>query len=86
MIIRSFRRSESFVCFSKTPVCATRLSAVLTSAYGALKSIMHRENLAQYVYVREIIIKYKGRKAGRGIEGEKVTGPETFGAYRYQKS
>ena len=28
-------------------------------------------------YVREIVIKYKTRKAGKGLEGEKVTGPET---------
>jgi DNA repair protein RadC len=28
-------------------------------------------------YVREIIIKYKTRKLGKGIQGEKVTGPET---------
>jgi DNA repair protein RadC len=28
-------------------------------------------------YVREIIVKYKARKLGKGIEGEKVTGPET---------
>lgn len=28
-------------------------------------------------YIREIIIKYRARKLGKGIEGEKVTGPET---------
>ncbi len=28
-------------------------------------------------FVREIVVKYKTRKLGKGIEGEKVTGPET---------